>query len=108
MAKKIKYVKNAPLEVGDNVVCMHMADDFSAVAGGTPGIVQTVSNVGGQNIYYVKWRSGSKLALLEDVDMWKKVVEEDDDEEGQEGLAEGILFVTTKNNLLKEIKRKKY
>ena len=106
MAKKIKYVKNAPLEAGDNVVCMHMADEFSAVAGGTPGVVQRVSDVMGDKIYYVKWRSGSQLALLDGVDMWKKVVEYDDDE--QEKLDESALFTITKGNLLQEIKRKNY
>lgn len=113
MAKKVKFIKNAPLETGDKVICMYMADEFSPVAGGTPGVVVSVNNVQGENIYYVKWRSGSKLALIENVDMWKKVVELDEmdynkEDDKEENITENILFVTTKNDLIREIKRKKY
>jgi hypothetical protein len=65
MAKRVKYIPNAPLEKGDKVVCIKMFDDYSAVAGGTPGVVKSVSNVMGVNQYYVDWRSGSRLALIE-------------------------------------------
>lgn len=104
MASRIKYLKNAPLEVGDEVVCVIMDDNFSPVKSGTPGVVKSVSNVQGSNVYYVNWASGSKLALLEGVDQWRKVVSEDDEEEDRQ-LSEGFMFFTTKRALIKEIKK---
>ena len=56
MAKKVKYEKNVPLEPGDKVICINMSDKFSGVAGGTPGVVKSVSNVFGMNQYYVNWK----------------------------------------------------
>jgi hypothetical protein len=102
MAKKIKYISNAPLEVGDKVICVNMDDEYSAVKPGTPGTVKSVSDVQGSKIYYVSWLTGSKLALIDGVDNWKKIVEKDDDEE----LYENIVLSTTKGEILKEIKRK--
>lgn len=128
MAKKVRYEKNAPLEPGDKVICIKMSDKFSGVAGGTPGVVKTVSNVFGLNQYYVKWKSGSNLALidgrickncgneqgsellkcsncgstdLEPIDQWRKVVEED----GLDDLSEGHLFYKTKKQIIKECKK---
>ena len=103
MAKRVKYLKNAPLEAGDEVVCVNMDDQFSPVKAGTTGVVKSVSNVQGSNVYYIKWDSGSNLALLEGVDQWRKVAKEDDDEEEQ--LSEGIMFFTTKRAIIKEIKK---
>jgi len=65
MAKKVKYEKNVLLEPGDKVICINMSDKFSGVAGGTPGVVKSVSNVFGLNQYYVNWKSGSSLALID-------------------------------------------
>jgi hypothetical protein len=103
MAKRVKYLKNAPLEAGDEVVCVNMDDQFSPVKAGTTGVVKSVSNVQGSNVYYIKWDSGSNLALLEGVDQWRKVAKEDDDEEEQ--LSEGFMFFTTKRAIIKEIKK---
>lgn len=98
MAKKIKYINNAPLEVGDQVICVKMDDEFSPVSPGTPGVVKSVSDVQGDTIYYVSWYTGSKLALISDVDKWKKVVETNDDEES---LNESkIVLVRTKRDIL--------
>jgi hypothetical protein len=77
MAKQ-KLLKNAPLETGDRVVCLKMQDDYG-VPGGIPGIVKGVSNVFGENQYNVKWKNGSSLALIEGVDQWLKVVDEEED-----------------------------
>jgi len=103
MAKRVKYLKNAPLEAGDEVVCVNMDDQFSPVKAGTTGVVKSVSNVQGSNVYYIKWDSGSSLALLEGVDQWRKVAKEDDDEEEQ--LSEGFMFFTTKRAIINEIKK---
>jgi hypothetical protein len=103
MAKRVKYIPNAPLEKGDKVVCIKMDDEYSPVAGGTPGIVKSVSDVMGTKQYYVDWRSGSRLALIDGVDQWRKVVEIDDEE--SEDLTEGYMFFTTKRAILKEIKK---
>jgi hypothetical protein len=100
MAKRIKYLKNAPLEVGDELVCVNMDDQFSPVKAGTTGTVKSVSEVMGSKIYYVKWDNGSSLALLDDVDQWRKIVKEDD-----ENLNEGFMFYKTKRAIIKEIKK---
>ena len=106
MAKRVKYLKNAPLETGDEVVCVNMDDQFSPVKAGTTGVVKSVSNVKGSNVYYIKWDSGSSLALLDGVDQWRKVAKEDDDEEDEERqLSEGFMFFTTKRAIIKEIKK---
>jgi hypothetical protein len=75
-----KYVKNAPLEKGDTVVCIKMQDEYG-VPGGVPGVVKSVANVMGDMQYYVEWDNGSKLALIEGVDKWMKVVQDDTIEE---------------------------
>ena len=99
MAKQ-KLLKNAPLETGDRVVCLKMQDDYG-VPGGIPGIVKGVSNVFGENQYNVKWKNGSSLALIEGVDQWLKVVEE---EEKEEDIQE--TRVLTKQQFLDEATRK--
>ena len=65
MAKKVKYEKNAPLQKDDKVICIKMSDKFSSVAGGTPGVVTSVSDAFGLKQYYVDWKSGSRLALID-------------------------------------------
>ena len=83
-----------------------MDDQFSPVKAGTTGVVKSVSNVQGSNVYYIKWDSGSSLALLDGVDQWRKVAKEDDDEEDEERqLSEGFMFFTTKRAIIKEIKK---
>jgi len=99
MENKIRYKKNAPLKEGDKVICIHMEDEFSPVAGGTPGVVKSVANVFGTKQYYVNWRNGSSLALIDGVDQWRKVVEDND----EKSLNEGFLFFTTKRALTKQI-----
>ena len=49
-----KYVKNAPLEKGDTVVCIKMQDEYG-VPGGVPGVVKSVANVMGDMQYYVEY-----------------------------------------------------
>jgi len=105
MGKKIKYQKNAPLKEGDKVICIHMEDEFSPVAGGTPGVVKSVADVFGTKQYYVKWLSGSSLALIDGVDQWRKVVEDDETNDEQERLNEGFLFFTTKRALTKQMSK---
>lgn len=102
MAKKIKYISDAQLEVGDKIICVKMDDPYSPVKPGTPGTVKSISEVQGSKIYYVNWLGDSKLALIEGVDKWRKIVEHDSDEE----LYENIILSTTKGKILKEIKRK--
>jgi hypothetical protein len=90
-----KYVKNAPLEKGDTVVCIKMQDEYG-VPGGVPGVVKSVANVMGDMQYYVEWDNGSKLALIEGVDKWMRVVQDDTIEES---------FFMTKKGLIKESKK---
>jgi len=105
MGKKIKYQKNAPLKEGDKVICIYMEDEFSPVAGGTPGVVKSVADVFGTKQYYVKWLNGSSLALIDGVDQWRKVVEDDETNDEQERLNEGFLFFTTKRALTKQMSK---
>ena len=100
MAKQ-KLLKNAPLETGDRVVCLKMQDDYG-VPGGIPGIVKGVSNVFGENQYNVKWKNGSSLALIEGVDQWLKVVDEEE-EEKEEDIQE--TRVLTKKQFLEETRK---
>lgn len=90
-----KYVKNAPLEKGDTVVCIKMQDEYG-VPGGVPGVVKSVANVMGDMQYYVEWDNGSNLALIEGVDKWMKVV--------QDGTIDESFFIT-KKGLIKESKK---
>jgi hypothetical protein len=90
-----KYVKNAPLEKGDTVVCIKMQDEYG-VPGGVPGVVKSAANVMGDMQYYVEWDNGSRLALIEGVDKWMKVVQDDTIEES---------FFMSKKGLIKESKK---
>jgi hypothetical protein len=100
MAKQ-KLLKNAPLESGDKVICLKMQDDYG-VPGGIPGIVRGVSNVFGENQYNVKWKNGSTLALIEGVDQWLKVVDEEEKKE-EEDIQE--TRVLTKKQFLEETRK---
>lgn len=101
MGKKIKYISDAPLEVGDKIICVKMDDPYSPVKPGTPGTVKSVSNVQGSKIYYVDWLGGSKLALIDDVDKWRKIVESNDSDDSEESLNEHkIILVRTKKDIL--------
>jgi hypothetical protein len=91
-----KYLKNAPLEKGDTVVCIKMQDDYG-VPGGVPGVVTSVSKVMGDMQYNVNWDNGSKLALIEGVDKWMKVVQHDDSIDES--------FFITKGGIIKESKK---
>jgi hypothetical protein len=91
-----KYLKNAPLEKGDTVVCIKMQDDYG-VPGGVPGIVTSVSKVMGDMQYNVDWDNGSKLALIEGVDKWMKVVQSEDEIDES--------FFMTKSAMIKESKK---
>lgn len=98
MGKKIKYISDAPLEVGDKIICVKMDDPYSPVKPGTPGTVKSVSNVQGSKIYYINWLGDSKLALIEGVDKWRKIVEADDSEESLN--EHKIILVRTKKDIL--------
>jgi hypothetical protein len=95
MAKQ-KLIKNAPLEVGDKIICLKMMDEYG-VPGGIPGTVRSVSNVFGDNQYNVKWKNGSNLSLIEGIDQWLKVVEGDD------SIEESIVI--TKKQFLEETRK---
>jgi hypothetical protein len=98
--EKIKLIKNAPLEVGDQVLCVRMKDDYSPVPTGVKGVVKKVSNVFGVNQYYVDWKNGSRLALIEGEDQWRKITTRDSNPE-EENLSENkIVLVRTKSDIL--------
>lgn len=97
MAKKVKYISNAPLEVGDKVICVNMDDPYSPISPGTMGSVNNVSEVQGDTIYYISWINGSKLALIDGVDSWKKITQVDEDDSLNENK---IILVRTKKDIL--------
>lgn len=75
MNEIVKGPLNPPLEVGDRVICYYMSGE-SAVTPGTKGVVRTVQNdpfESDAKIYQVNWDNGSNLALLSDMDKWKKI-----------------------------------
>jgi hypothetical protein len=72
-----------------------MQDEYG-VPGGVPGVVKSVANVMGDMQYYVEWDNGSKLALIEGVDKWMRVVQDDTIEES---------FFMTKKGLIRESKK---
>jgi hypothetical protein len=104
MGNRVRYEKNAPLEVGDKVICIHMDDEFSPVAGGMPGVVKSVATVFGEKQYYVDWRNGSSLALIDGIDQWRKVVIEGDDDEKELNENKIILVKSKKDIINKKIK----
>lgn len=77
-----------------------MDDEYSPVTAGTPGVVKEVSKTPyGETVYYVIWKNGSKLALIDGVDKWRKKIEDDLDD--YEQITESkIVLVRTKKDLL--------
>ena len=75
---------NPKVKVGDRIVSIHMDGDNPSVPIGTKGTVMGSSETPfGKNIQ-VDWDNGSKLDLLDDVDVWmlekdikKKTIEEE-------------------------------
>lgn len=101
MKNKVKYVHDAPLEVGDDVVCLIMKDTTSAVKTGTHGVVTKITTSPyDERIYWVDWSTGSRLALVEGVDKWAKVVT-------ITGIEESTYFTIKKGELINEIKKNK-
>lgn len=69
---------NPKLQPGDKIVLLHMKDE--TMSPGTKGIVRSVTNVFGEDIYDVEWENGRKLNLLQNEDAWrldKKKINED-------------------------------
>ena len=98
--EKIKLIKNAPLEVGDQVMCVRMKDDFSPVPTGVKGVVKSVSDFNGEKLYYVHWKNGSRLALIEGEDQWRKITTATSNSD-QENISENkIVLVRTKADIL--------
>ena len=65
MSGKRKLIRNAPLEPGDSVLCVKMEDEYSPIPPGMKGKVKSVATVYGDKQYYVDWKNGSRLALIE-------------------------------------------
>jgi hypothetical protein len=61
---------NPKLKEGDRVVVLHMDDDINPIPMGTAGTVLKHSVVFGDDQYYIKWDNGSRLSLIDGVDMW--------------------------------------
>jgi hypothetical protein len=61
---------NPKLKEGDRVVVLHMDDDISPIPMGTTGTVLQHSVVFGDDQYVIKWDNGSRLSLIDGIDMW--------------------------------------
>ena len=70
---------NPELKVGDKIMCYHMEGE-TGVPAGTIGIVTRISRdpfeSENEKLIDVKWKNGSSLALVTSTDAWKKVIEE--------------------------------
>lgn len=68
---------NAPLNVGDEIVCYYMEYETS-VSPGTKGVVTKIQKDPFESdedalIISVNWENGSKLSLISQTDAWKKI-----------------------------------
>ena len=98
MSGKRKLIRNAPLEPGDSVLCVKMEDEYSPIPPGMKGKVKSVATVYGDKQYYVDWKNGSRLALIEGVDKWMKVIEPTED------VSESFKYFKTKKQMINETK----
>jgi len=74
----MKGITNAPLSVGDRIMCLYMEGETS-VTPGTLGKVTAITKdpfEKDSEIISVKWDNGSSLSLLTVTDAWKKIVED--------------------------------
>jgi hypothetical protein len=125
MSNETKYLKNVPLEVGDQVVAVTIGDPYTNIRGGMKGKVTSVNNFQGVTIYGVKWINGNYLGLtdakkcpqcnkefapkdetcnvcnvpLKPLDQWRKLNKSEETK-----LDEGFLFETTKKQMIKKLK----
>lgn len=60
---------NPELEIGQEVILLHMEDETS-IPPGTKGKVVAKSVVFGDAQYTVKWENGSQLAIISSCDLW--------------------------------------
>lgn len=60
---------NPELEIGQEVILLHMDDD-SSIPPGTKGKVIRKNVVLGELVYIVDWEDGSQLSLVSSVDLW--------------------------------------
>jgi hypothetical protein len=73
----MKGITNAPLSVGDRIMCLYMEGETSV----TPGTYGEVTKITrdpfepDSEIISVKWDNGSSLSLLTQTDAWKKIVD---------------------------------
>lgn len=67
---------NPELIVGDRIVILHMSEDVTSVPIGTKGEVVGISQTPWGIQYQVKWENGSSLDVIPEVDFWKKVKDE--------------------------------
>jgi hypothetical protein len=88
---------NPKVKVGDRIVCIHMDGENTSVPIGTKGTITGIAETSfGKNIQ-VDWDNGSKLDLLDDVDVWmmeddlnKKKIQEDIEIEPSERTVKSI------------------
>ena len=74
----MKSITNAPLSVGDRIMCLYMEGETS-VTPGTLGEVTAITKdpfEKDSEIISVKWDNGSSLSLLTVTDAWKKIVDD--------------------------------
>lgn len=62
---------NVKVKVGDKVELMHIDDGMTKLQKGSKGIVEKIEE--DQDLIWVKWDNGEKLALLQGVDKFKVV-----------------------------------
>jgi polyphosphate kinase 2 len=88
---------NPEVESGDRIVCVHMSDEYSPIAGGVAGTVVSVGRGPydeNEKIISVNWDNGRTLSLVSVEDLWMK--EEDLKKEDESNLSESVQELTDK------------
>ena len=66
-----KLVKKTIIKTGDRVQLIEMNDTWSKLKKGSKGTIEKIEE--DQELIWVKWDNGEKLALLTDVDKFKVI-----------------------------------
>jgi hypothetical protein len=64
-------VSNGVIKVGDKVELLEMLDTMTKLVKGSKGTVTKIEE--DQDLIWVKWDNGEKLALIKGVDKFKKI-----------------------------------
>jgi hypothetical protein len=64
-------LKESKINVGDTIELLAMDDDLSKLKPGSRGTVSSIDSE--QDLIWVDWENGEKLALLKGIDKFRKI-----------------------------------